>query len=43
VELVTLSTDSWIKSSDMWLIDSTVTDEMSYFSDGQLVAHKSRQ
>jgi len=43
VELETLSTDNWVKPADTWLMDSTVTDEMSYFSDGHLVAHKARQ
>lgn len=40
IELVALSTDSWIKPADVWLIQRTVTNELSFFSDGQLVAHK---
>ncbi|MBV8566442.1 MAG: hypothetical protein JO273_13395 [Methylobacteriaceae bacterium] len=43
VELVALSTDFWIKTADVWLIERTVTDELSYFQDGQLVAHKLKQ
>ena len=40
MELVALSTDSWIKPADVWLIRRTVTNELSFFSDGQLVMHK---
>ena len=40
VELVTLSTDTWVRSSNVWQIERTVTHELSYFIDGRLVAHK---
>ena len=40
VELVTVSTDTWVKPANAWLIDKTVTDELSYFKDGKLVAHQ---
>lgn len=40
VELITLSTDSWTKSAGAWLLQRTVTNEMSYYKDGQLVMHK---
>jgi len=40
MELVALSTDSWIKPADVWLIRRTVTNELSFFNDGQLVMHK---
>jgi hypothetical protein len=40
VELVTVSTDTWVKPANVWLIDKTVTDELSYFKDGKLVAHQ---
>ncbi len=40
VELVTLSTDTWVRPANVWLIGRTVTDELSYFVDGQLVGHK---
>jgi ketosteroid isomerase-like protein len=42
VELVTLSTDSWVKPVDVWLIRRTVTNELSLFRDGQVVMHKKR-
>jgi hypothetical protein len=40
IELVALSTDSWIRPADVWLIQRTVTNELSFFNDGQLVMHK---
>jgi hypothetical protein len=40
VELITLSTDTWIKPADVWLMERTVTNELSYFDNGLLVAHK---
>jgi hypothetical protein len=40
MELVSLSTDSWVKPADVWLIQRTVMNELSFFNDGQLVAHK---
>jgi hypothetical protein len=40
IGLVALSTDSWIKPADVWLIQRTVTNELSFFNDGQLVMHK---
>jgi ketosteroid isomerase-like protein len=39
-ELVALSTDSWVKPADAWLIQRTVTNELSFFNDGQLILHK---
>jgi ketosteroid isomerase-like protein len=42
IELVALSTDTWVKSADIWLIERSVTNELSLFRDGQLVAHKQR-
>jgi hypothetical protein len=42
IELVTLSTDTWVKPADVWLIERTVTNELSYFKDGQLVGHKQK-
>jgi ketosteroid isomerase-like protein len=40
VELVTVSTDNWVKPADLWLLQRTVTNELSLFRDGQLVSHK---
>jgi len=40
VELVTVSTDTWTKPANAWLINKTVTDELSYFKDGKLIAHQ---
>jgi hypothetical protein len=42
VELVTLSTDTWIKSEGTWLMRRTVTNQLDYKIDGRLVAHKDR-
>jgi ketosteroid isomerase-like protein len=42
VELVTLSTDSWVKPADVWLIQRTVTNELSLLRDGQVVMHKKK-
>jgi len=42
VELVALSTDTWVKPADVWLIRRTVTNEASLFRDGQLVVHKQK-
>jgi len=40
IELITLSTDTWVKAESVWLLKRTITDELSYFRDGQLVVHK---
>lgn len=40
VELIALSTNSWVKPAGVWLIERTVTNELSYIRDGLLVAHK---
>jgi ketosteroid isomerase-like protein len=40
VELVAVSTDTWQKSKDTWLLQTTVTNQMDYSVDGKLVAHK---
>jgi hypothetical protein len=42
IELITLSTDTWIKPAGVWLIERTVTNEMSIFRDGQLVGHQKK-
>jgi hypothetical protein len=43
VEVVTLSTDTWVKSQAVWLMQRTVTNELSYYVDGAMVAHNVRQ
>jgi ketosteroid isomerase-like protein len=43
IELVTLSADTWVKPQAVWLLQRTVTNELSYYLDGVMVAHKVRQ
>jgi hypothetical protein len=43
VELITRSTDTWVKPKATWLLQKTVTNELSYYVDGAVVAHKARQ
>jgi len=43
VELDTLSTDTWVKPQAVWLIQRTMTNELSYFVDGVMVANKMRR
>ncbi|HEV2650313.1 MAG TPA: nuclear transport factor 2 family protein [Rhizomicrobium sp.] len=40
VELIALSTDTWIKSGGTWLLQRTVTKQADYFVNGQSVLHK---
>ena len=40
IELITLSTDTWIELKDSWLLQKTVTKQMDYSADGKLLAHK---
>ena len=40
VELLTLSTDTWVRVQGALLCKRTVTNETSIYLDGQLVAHK---
>ena len=42
VELVTLSTDTWVSTNGTWLCERTVTNKLDYFANGQLVLHKER-
>ena len=42
VELVSLSTDIWVKPGPVWLIQKTVTDDMTLYRDGKLAAHRAR-
>ncbi|HVJ53784.1 MAG TPA: nuclear transport factor 2 family protein [Aliidongia sp.] len=34
VQLVTVSTDRWVKPADVWLIERSVTTELTYSEDG---------
>jgi ketosteroid isomerase-like protein len=42
VELVTISTDTWVNLNGVWLFQRTETDLMDYYVNGQQVAHKVR-
>jgi hypothetical protein len=42
IELITQSTDTWVEAPGGWQIERTVTEEVSYFRDGQIVMHKVR-
>lgn len=41
--LITLSTDTWIRPKGVWLLAKTVTDELTYSVDGNVVAHRTGQ
>jgi hypothetical protein len=40
VRLITLSTDTWVNSNGVWLLQKTVTNQLDYYKNGQLVMHK---
>lgn len=42
IELIAFSTDTWVRSGDVWLLQRTVTNEMSLLKDGKLVVHKAK-
>jgi hypothetical protein len=42
VELVTLSTDTWVSVNAAWLLHKTVTNQVDYYVDGRQVLHKVR-
>jgi hypothetical protein len=42
VELVTLSTDTWVSVNGAWLLQKTVTNQVDYYVDGRRVLHKVR-
>ncbi|HEY1891845.1 MAG TPA: DUF4440 domain-containing protein [Steroidobacteraceae bacterium] len=42
VELVAVSTDTWILSHGAWLLQRTVTDQLDYYIDGKQVMHQKR-
>lgn len=43
VDLVALSTDTWIKLNGVWLLQRTVTEELRYGIDGQEVLHQEHE
>lgn len=40
VEMMALSSDTWIKSKDTWLLQKTVTNQMDYSVNGKVLVHK---
>lgn len=40
IELSAVSTDTWIRSKDTWLLQRTVTNQMDYSANGKVLAHK---
>jgi hypothetical protein len=42
VEIVAVSTDTWVDLGGVWLLQRTATDELIYKIDGKVVAHKRR-
>jgi Domain of unknown function (DUF4440) len=40
IELVTLSTDTWVKSGGEWLLKRSLTNQLDYRQDGVVVAHQ---
>lgn len=42
VEIVALSTDTWVNAGGAWLMRRTVTNEVSLYRDGQLAAHQQK-
>jgi len=40
VEMIAVSTDTWIKSKDTWLLQRTVTNQMDYSANGKVIVHK---
>jgi hypothetical protein len=43
VELTTLSSDTWVNSKGIWLLQRTETKQMDYSVDGKVVVHKVRK
>ena len=40
IQLVALSTDTWVNINGAWLLQKTVTNRLDYYKNGQLVMHK---
>ncbi len=43
IELITLSTDTWVSNHGTWLLARTVTNEMTLYRDGQITIHRVKQ
>lgn len=41
-EMIALSTDLWVKPGDQWLLQKTVTNDITVLKDGQVAVHKTR-
>lgn len=40
IKLIALSTDTWVNVNGVWLQQKTVTDQLDYYKNGQLVVHR---
>lgn len=40
IELITLSTDTWVNANGTWLMQKTQTHQLDYYVNGQRVAHR---
>ena len=40
IQLITLSTDTWTNTNRVWLLQKTVTNQLDYYKNGQLLMHK---
>jgi hypothetical protein len=40
IQLITLSTDTWVNINGVWLLQKTATNRLDYYKNGQLVMHK---
>jgi len=41
-ELITVSTDTWVKMNGAWILQKTETDRLDYYLNGQQVMHQVR-
>ena len=39
-QLITFSADTWVNINGVWLLQKTVTNQLDYYRNGQLVVHK---
>ena len=40
IQLITVSTDTWVNVNGVWLLQKTETNQLDYYKNGQLLAHK---
>jgi hypothetical protein len=40
IQLITLSTDTWVNINGVWLLQKTATNRLDYYKNGLLVLHK---